>query len=117
MTFDSGAAAPAVAHDQTQHRYLTIFSQILCVLIPVAIWFMPIDVEPTTKHGLAIAMLMVVAWITRVMDYTVTGLIGCFLFWVLGVVRFRSRFPASLMILRGSYSRRSCSESSRRAPA
>jgi solute carrier family 13 (sodium-dependent dicarboxylate transporter), member 2/3/5 len=92
MTFDSGAAAPAVAHDQTQHRYLTIFSQILCVLIPVAIWFMPVDVEPTTKHGLAIAMFMVVAWITQVMDYSVTGLIGCFLFWGLGVVRFPVAF-------------------------
>jgi anion transporter len=94
MTFDSGtAAAPAVAHDQKERRYLTTLSQLLCVLVPVAIWFMPFDIEPATKHGLAIAMFMVVGWVTQVMDYTLTGLIGCFLFWALGIVpRFSVAF-------------------------
>lgn len=92
MTFDSGAAAQTAAHNQKEHRYLTILSQILCVLVPAAIWFMPLDIEPTTKHGLAIAIFMVVGWMTQAMDYTVTGLIGCFLFWALGIVRFPIAF-------------------------
>ncbi len=92
MTIDSGAVAPALAHEQAANRYLAISSQILCVLVPLAIWFMPVDIEPTTKHGLAIAMFMVVAWITRAMDYTVTGFVGCFLFWALGIVRFNVAF-------------------------
>jgi sodium-dependent dicarboxylate transporter 2/3/5 len=92
MTTDIGAAAPALAPEQAAHRYLEISSQLLCVLVPLAIWFMPVDIEPTTKHGLAIAMFMVVAWITKAMDYTVTGFIGCFLFWALGIVRFNVAF-------------------------
>ena len=35
---------------------------------------------------------MVVAWITQAMDYALAGLIGCFLFWALGVVAFRVAF-------------------------
>src|SRR5438270_9703036 len=35
---------------------------------------------------------MVVAWITRAMDYALAGLVGCFLFWALGVVRFPVAF-------------------------
>jgi solute carrier family 13 (sodium-dependent dicarboxylate transporter), member 2/3/5 len=92
MTTDIGAAAPALAPEQAAQRYLEISSQILCVLVPLAIWFMPVDIEPTTKHGLAIAMFMVVAWITKAMDYTVTGFIGCFLFWALGIVGFNVAF-------------------------
>jgi solute carrier family 13 (sodium-dependent dicarboxylate transporter), member 2/3/5 len=92
MTFDSGATAPALAQDPSAQRWLTLLSQALCVLVPLAIWYMPFDIEPTTKHGLAIAMFMVVGWITRALDYTVTGLIGCFLFWALGVVRFPVAF-------------------------
>jgi solute carrier family 13 (sodium-dependent dicarboxylate transporter), member 2/3/5 len=34
----------------------------------------------------------VVAWITQAMDYTVTGFIGCFLCWALGVARFPVAF-------------------------
>jgi len=33
-----------------------------------------------------------VAWITRAMDYALAGLVGCFLFWALGVVRFSVAF-------------------------
>ena len=32
------------------------------------------------------------AWITRAMEYALTGLIGCFLFWALGIVRFPVAF-------------------------
>ena len=94
MTFDSGATAPALVQDPSAQRYLTIASQALCVLVPVAIWFMPVDIEPTTKHGLAIAMFMVVAWMTQAMDYTVTGFIGCFLFWALGIDRRKIAVPS-----------------------
>lgn len=37
-------------------------------------------------------MFMVVAWITQAMEYALTGMIGCFLFWALGVVRFPLAF-------------------------
>src|SRR5579864_9154241 len=53
---------------------------------------MPVDIAPTTKHGLAIAMFMVVAWITQAMDFTLAGFVGCFLFWALDIVRFNVAF-------------------------
>ena len=53
------------------------------VLIPLAVWFAPFPLEPITKHGFAIVGFMVVAWITRAMDYALAGLVGCFLFWAL----------------------------------
>jgi len=35
---------------------------------------------------------MLIAWITEPIDHAITGLIGCFLFWVLGVARFDVAF-------------------------
>jgi di/tricarboxylate transporter len=63
-----------------------------CIAVPVAIWFSPLGLEPQTHHGLAIVSFMVLAWITQVMEFAIAGLIGCFLFWALGVVRFNVAF-------------------------
>src|SRR6267154_4940017 len=71
---------------------LVIVGQILCILVPLAVWFAPLPLEPVTKHGFAIVGFMVVAWITRAMDYALAGFVGCFLFWALGVVMFPVAF-------------------------
>ena len=63
-----------------------------CIVVPLAIWFSPLGLEPQTQHGLAIVSFMVLAWITQVMEFAIAGLIGCFLFWALGVVRFNVAF-------------------------
>ena len=55
-------------------------------------WFAPLPLAPATKHGFAIVGFMVVAWITRAMDYALAGFIGCFLFWALGIVKFPVAF-------------------------
>jgi anion transporter len=69
-----------------------IVSCIICVLVPSIFWFAPLPIDPVAKQGLAIALFMVLAWITEVVDHAVAGLIGCFLFWALGVVRFDIAF-------------------------
>jgi solute carrier family 13 (sodium-dependent dicarboxylate transporter), member 2/3/5 len=66
--------------------------RVFCILIPLIIWFAPLPIEPATKHGLAIASFMLTAWIIEPIDHAVTGLIGCFLFWALGVVQFGVAF-------------------------
>ena len=66
--------------------------RIFCILIPLIIWFAPLPIESATKHGLAIASFMLIAWIIEPIDHAVTGLIGCFLFWALGVVQFGVAF-------------------------
>ncbi len=71
---------------------LVIAGQILCVLVPLAVWFAPLPIDPVTKHAFAIVGFMVVAWITRAMDYALAGMVGCFLFWALGIVRFPVAF-------------------------
>jgi solute carrier family 13 (sodium-dependent dicarboxylate transporter), member 2/3/5 len=84
--------ALAPTHQEGGTHRLKLVGQVLCVVVPLAIWFMPGDLNPTTKHGLAIAMFMVVAWITQAMEYTLAGFVGCFLFAALGVVRFPVAF-------------------------
>jgi len=91
VTAGTETFAPAPGHAAAPTR-LALIGQVLCVIVPVALWFMPADIDPITKHGLAISMFMVVAWITQAMDYTVAGFIGCFLYWALGIVRFPRAF-------------------------
>src|SRR5206468_5449543 len=64
----------------------------LCVAVPVALWFAPIDIDARTKHTLAIAAFMILAWITEAIDYALAGFIGCYLYWALGVVPFGVAF-------------------------
>jgi sodium-dependent dicarboxylate transporter 2/3/5 len=71
---------------------LVIIGQILCVLVPLLVWFAPLPIESITKHGFAIVAFMVIAWITQAMDYALAGFVGCFLFWALGIVKFPVAF-------------------------
>jgi sodium-dependent dicarboxylate transporter 2/3/5 len=64
----------------------------LCLAIPLALWFLPLHLEPRAKHAIAISVFMILAWATEVMDHGLTGLIGCYLFWALGVARFDVAF-------------------------
>ena len=62
------------------------------VLLPVALWFSPLQLEPKAQHAIAISLFMILAWATEVLDHGLTGLIGCYLFWALGVARFDVAF-------------------------
>jgi anion transporter len=66
--------------------------RVLCVIFPIVIWFAPLNLDPTVKHALAIASFMIIAWITEALAHALTGLIGCFLFWALRVVKFDVAF-------------------------
>jgi hypothetical protein len=37
---------------------VVLVGQVLCILVPFVIWFMPLDVDPTIKHVLAIVGFM-----------------------------------------------------------
>lgn len=65
---------------------------VLVLAIPVAIWFLPLGLEPKAQHAIAIALFMILAWATEILDHGLTGLIGCYLFWALGVVKFDVAF-------------------------
>ena len=83
------AATPA---GQSRSSLRAKIGGVLSILIPVVIWLSPFQIEPTAKHALAITVFMIIAWITEPLDHAVTGLIGCYLYWALGVVRFPVAF-------------------------
>jgi solute carrier family 13 (sodium-dependent dicarboxylate transporter), member 2/3/5 len=88
----NNASVAAEALLENPNSRLVVAGQILCILVPLAVWFAPLPLEPITKHGFAIVGFMVVAWITRAMDYALAGFVGCFLFWALGIVKFSVAF-------------------------
>jgi anion transporter len=69
-----------------------IIGRIAATGIPIALWFAPLDLDPTPQHALAIASFIIIAWITHALDHALTGLIGCYLFWALGVVKVETAF-------------------------
>jgi solute carrier family 13 (sodium-dependent dicarboxylate transporter), member 2/3/5 len=70
----------------------SVWKAIPTIAIPVALWFLPLPLEPKAQHAIAISLFMILAWATEMMDHGVTGLIGCYLFWALGVVKFDVAF-------------------------
>lgn len=83
---------PQAVSEAERISWRLIISRLLVVVIPVALWFAPLNLDPTVQHALAIASFIILAWITHALDHAVTGLIGCYLFWALGVVKFETAF-------------------------
>ena len=92
MTTVDAPASAAEQMRQEKDSNFVLAGQILCVIVPLVIWFSPIDLAPQIKHGFAILAFMVIAWITQATEFALAGFIGCFLFWALGVVRFDVAF-------------------------
>src|ERR1700730_15275407 len=81
-------SAPALALPSAR----ALIRGVLSVGLPTAFWFAPLRLDLPAKHALAIACFMIVAWNTEVVPHAVTGIIGCYLFWVLKVVGFEAAF-------------------------
>jgi solute carrier family 13 (sodium-dependent dicarboxylate transporter), member 2/3/5 len=78
--------------ERREKSWRTFIGRVLCVVVPITIWFAPLNLDPTVKHALAITSFMIISWITEAMAHALTGLVGCFLFWALKVVRFDVAF-------------------------
>jgi solute carrier family 13 (sodium-dependent dicarboxylate transporter), member 2/3/5 len=92
MASVDAAPSPIESHVHGADSVFARVGQVLCVLVPIVIWFAPLDLEPQTKHAFAIVAFMVIAWITQAMEFALAGFIGCFLFWALNIVRFEQAF-------------------------
>jgi len=66
--------------------------RVLCIVVPLIVWFAPLSIPDATKHGLSISSFMILAWMTEALDLALAGLIGCYLYWALGVVPFNVAF-------------------------
>src|SRR5437868_124865 len=76
----------------TKTSLSVIIGRVLLAAVPLVIWFLPLGLSTPKQLALTIASFMIVAWITELFPYAVTGLIGCYLFWVLGVAKFNIAF-------------------------
>lgn len=83
-----------IRHPGPEERSATavLIGQVLCIIVPLAIWFSPLELAPQVKHGFAILAFMVIAWITEATEFALAGFVGCFLFWALGIVKFDVAF-------------------------
>jgi solute carrier family 13 (sodium-dependent dicarboxylate transporter), member 2/3/5 len=60
--------------------------------VPAILWVAPLHLDPKPHHALAITAFMILAWVTEAMNPGLAGVIGCYLFWALGVVQFDIAF-------------------------
>src|SRR3989441_1456483 len=58
----------------------------------VAFWLLPLGIAPQAHKALAVGLFMIAAWMTQVLDLGVSGILGCFLFWMLGIANFETAF-------------------------
>src|SRR6266540_7244664 len=58
----------------------------------VAFWLLPLGMAPEAHKALAVGLFMIAAWMTQVLDLGVSGILGCFLFWMLGIAKFETAF-------------------------
>jgi solute carrier family 13 (sodium-dependent dicarboxylate transporter), member 2/3/5 len=70
----------------------TAIALLLTVVVPVTLWFIPTPMDPLAQHALAVGSFMIGAWITHALDHGIAGIIGCYLFWTLGIAKFQSAF-------------------------
>src|SRR5919198_4450999 len=70
----------------------TVLGMVLGPVVGLLVWCLPLGVAPMAHKALAITAFVVVYWMTEALDYGITALFGCYLFWALGVVKFSVAF-------------------------
>src|SRR5579864_2898749 len=84
--------ADGAAKNEARYGAKHLASILLGPAASIALWFAHLSPDPQIDHALAITAFMVVYWIFEPIDHGITGLIGCYLFWALGVANFETAF-------------------------
>ena len=93
MASTAELASGAVAREHPVRSARTVIGGILALAVPHRHMVRSrYSMDATPKHALAVSSFMIIAWISEVMPHAVTGLIGCYLFWILGVAKFELAF-------------------------
>ncbi len=79
-------AETALGEAPTQ-SWVRLVEWIASLAIPAAMWLAPLPLAADSKHAIAITLFMIIAWAFEVLDHGLVGLIGCYLFWALKVVK------------------------------
>ena len=91
MSTEAATQLAAPAHSSDISLRMNI-GRVLCIAIPLIVWFAPLEMTAAAKHALAITSFMLIAWITEAMEFALAGLIGCYLYWAFAVVPFNVAF-------------------------
>src|SRR5262249_38399932 len=79
-------------HPQTVRIAKHSIGFVAAPILLLVLWFAPTHELPAAQHAIAIAAFMIVLWATEAIDHALTGIIGVFLFWALGVTEFERAF-------------------------
>jgi solute carrier family 13 (sodium-dependent dicarboxylate transporter), member 2/3/5 len=91
-TEQSVRAAPLIERVHRIPASRRIIYALITIAVPVGFWLLPLPLAINSRHALAVASFMIIAWITEVLPHALTGLAGCYLFWVLKIVDFETAF-------------------------
>ena len=83
---DVGGAKVATPSD-SRSVSLRLAQTVLVLGVGAAIWLAPFSIPANTKAALAISAMLILAWMTEVMEYASAGLVGLFLFWIFGIAK------------------------------
>jgi sodium-dependent dicarboxylate transporter 2/3/5 len=89
---DVRSDAKPKAEPVASRRWRPLAGLIFSVLVPLAVGLMPLPLDPVARRALAVGAFMIAAWITESLPYSLTGFIGCYLFWALGIAKFNVAF-------------------------
>ncbi|PYS54369.1 MAG: hypothetical protein DMG13_08405 [Acidobacteria bacterium] len=88
--FVSMSTAAVLAEEQKGESGAVIWLRaggaLLGVMAAIGLWYADLPLEPNAQHSIAIATLLISFWITEILPHAITGMLGCWLFWTLGVV-------------------------------
>src|SRR6266446_3946768 len=87
VQFGAPTAVAAPPAEKSLPGWSKLAGYVLMIALPVAVWFAPFQLDATPKHAIAITLFMIIGWAIEALDHGLTGLIGCYLFWALGVVK------------------------------
>ena len=88
-------AAPPRAAAQSPDQATGTRSLVLLAALglgAMAFRLLPLHIDPRAHSALAIGVFVICCWMTQVLDHGIAGILGCFLFWMLGVARFETAF-------------------------
>jgi solute carrier family 13 (sodium-dependent dicarboxylate transporter), member 2/3/5 len=91
-TTEQTVRAPAVESARRSAAGRKIVGAVLTIAVPLGVWFAPLPLATNARHALAVASFMIIAWIAEPLPHALTGLAGCYLFWVLKIVNFETAF-------------------------
>lgn len=85
---DHSVAEPLIAAPaHGRKNSLRLAQALFCLGVGAAVWLAPLQVGTNTRAALVISAMMIIAWMTEVMEYASAGLVGLFLFWIFGIAK------------------------------